>query len=463
MSTLPLQEMIQSVLADATSKLASAEESGKAKKLLSYEKKEHGGKLPSIAEEEAEKTASQDLTNPEYIEKLASAVDFIAVNTDSIEPSKTGPLAQALAKVAESVTGSSAGPGKGPGALDVTKAVGGTQSYKKDKPATEDAAASQAGKPLSTGGLPAGSTQLDNNMHKAPGGGGQVPKAKYPEKGPLVNLGKAKTAGAGAVTPAAMAKDIILEKLAGEDVMKSNISAPASANPLAGKGQLRSMQAGETAGSPSGGPTAGFGNQGRSLIASNKAAIDATKGQAKGPQKTQLKEVLDEPALSPKTDTTLKNNLRNTGAAGVKIAAARVLMQKIASGGCTCEKGGEKCQYCLLKEAAIRAGGSSKTANAIMGYGGGAGAAPPMGGSAGGGGAGGAMGGMAAMAQAGASADGCVCGNTGECRVCKLKAALAAAKAGGMVPGMAPAAGAHPAAGMGGAVEKDSMGAMGAC
>lgn len=427
-SSLPLQDMIRSVINNATEKLAEDHKAQeKVKKLISYEKQEHGH-IPSVAEEEAEKCASASTTDPDFIEKLASACDFIAENVDSIEAPAKGVLQQAVEKLAES--GSPAGAGKGPGALEVSKSIGGTQKYKKDKPATEDAAASQAKTPTQKHGLPGGATQIANNMDKAPGGGGVKPTGKYPDKGVLANT-KSKTASE-------IAREHILSKLAGEDVLKANISAARTANPLAGMGQLESADASKKLPAQAGGPTGDFGNQGRKHIQSNSAAIGYTKGDAKGPQKTQLKEVLDEPALSKKTDSKLEENLRNTGKAGVKIAAARAVLTKIAQEGCKCEGTGE-CRYCQLKGA--MKGQSEKTANAMMGYGGAGGAggmsggAPPppsmpsMGGMGGG---------MGAMAAAGASADGCQCGGTGECRVCKLKAALAAANAG--------------------AVEKDSMG-----
>lgn len=443
-TTLPLHNMIRSVIAGATEKLAADEgKSKKVQELISYEKKEHGGHIPSVHEEEVEdkeheKKASASYTDPMYIEKLASAVDHIAENVDSIEVTEPGPIAQALAKTAaEETKGSPAGPGKRPGALEIKGPTPGRQSYKKDHPATEDAAESEHGSPLSTAGKPGGKTQLENNMHKAPGNNsGEVPKTEYPEKGPLVNLKKT----------AEEAKEHILLKLAGEDVLKANISAPKTANPLAGKGQLESMKGGDAPPKASGGPTSGFGNQARDNISSNQKAIDYTKKDAKGPVKSQLAEVLDEPALSPKTDTTLKNNLRNTGKAGVKIAAARTLFAKVAAAGCTCGGKGE-CEFDLLKEAANRA--KQKTAN--MGMGGGMGAPAPMG--AGGGGMG-----MGAMAEAGAGADGCTCGNAGECRVCKLKAELAAAKAMGIAPQGAVPGGGAPATGHG-APEKDAMGA----
>lgn len=220
----------------------------------------------------------------------------------------------------------------------------------------------------------------------------------------------------------ASAVDLILQKLAGEDVMKANIDGGGTTSPLAGMGQLTTTQAGQASPHQAGDPTGGFGNQARSLIASNQAAIDATKRSAKGPVKKQLAELLDEPALSAKHDNKLQENLRSTGQAGVKIAAARAVLQKIAEEGCTCNDSGE-CRHCKIKTAMKKAKSEkSKTAAAV----GAQDSATML--STGGQPSGGA-GGQQPTAEAGEGADGCTCGNAGECRVCKLKAALAAARA----------------------------------
>jgi hypothetical protein len=86
------------------------------------------------------------------------------------------------------------------------------------------------------------------------------------------------------------------------------------------------------------------------LVGSNQAAIDYNKGQAKADPKSDLGDVLTEPALSSKTDKVLQKTLDHTGEAGGKISmaqdvtrvnAARAylsnLMAKVAA-----EKGGKK-------------------------------------------------------------------------------------------------------------------------
>jgi hypothetical protein len=276
-------------------------------------------------------------------------------------------------------------------------------------------------------------------MHDAPGGGDVKPTGHYSDKGPIVAGPTTKHAGVIA--------QLIMRKLAGEDVMKASIDGGGTSSPLAGMGQLTTTDASQASPGQSGDPVSGYGNQGRRLIQSNQAAIDYTKGDAKGPQKTQLKEVLDEPALSSSTDSKLEENLRNTGKAGVKIAGARATLEKVAAAGCTCVNINGECPFCSLQQklAAVAKGkGSEKKANAMMGGGGmGGGAMPPSPPSP--------M--MSSMADAGAGADGCTCAGAGECKVCKLKAALAAMKA--QAPMGAPEGGAPP-------VEKDSTMGMGA-
>lgn len=440
-SKLPIQQMIANAISSASEKLAednNAKDS-KVQKLLAYEKKEHGH-IPTPGEEEAEKLASA--TSEEWVEKLAAAVEFITENFESIEFPNKG----ILQKAAEEA-GSPQGAGKGPGALEVSKAIGGEQSYKKDHSKTHDASKSEAGASLSGSHSGDGKTQMENDMHHAPGGGSVAPTARYPEKGPLVAGPTAKHA-----SKQMTAKDIILAKLAGEDVLKANITAERSANPLAGMGQLESFDAEKAAPHQAGDHGEGFGNQARRLIASNQAAIDATKGDAKGPVKTQLGEVLDEPALTSSTDSKLEENLQNTGKAGVKIAAARGVLEKVAAEGCTCKTIDSECPYCNLKQKVAAAVQGKKDSTKVAMMGGMGAMAPSSTGGMGGGG-------MTPMADAGAGADGCTCGGIGECRVCKLKAALAAAKMqGGLMPGGAPQgmAGAAP----GPAGEKDSgMGA----
>ena len=76
-------------------------------------------------------------------------------------------------------------------------------------------------------------------------------------------------------------------------------------------------------------PTSGEGS-GRSLIETTEAAINYKKRDAKSPVIAALKEVLTEPAMSAAHDRVLQESLTNTSEAGVKIAATRALLKKIA-------------------------------------------------------------------------------------------------------------------------------------
>lgn len=87
-------------------------------------------------------------------------------------------------------------------------------------------------------------------------------------------------------------------------------------------------------------------------LQSNEAAIDLTKAEAMAVPKKQLGEVLEEPAMSSATDKTLDNALGAdvVDEAGAKVAAARSILQKLASRGCTCstDSSNEPCQACKV-------------------------------------------------------------------------------------------------------------------
>jgi len=200
MSVLPLQDMIAGAIKTASAKIASEahKEPEKVKKLLAYEKKEHGH-IPSPHEEEVEceskeKMAYAALISDDHVEKLASAVDFLATHLGDI--AAPGPIAQALAKTAmkPGAGGGTAGgksvpnPASAAGALETTQAIGGSQKYTKNK-AKGEQAEDEHNKGLERNeGNPHGAkTHLETNYHEAPGNNhGSVPHHEYPAKGPLV-------------------------------------------------------------------------------------------------------------------------------------------------------------------------------------------------------------------------------------------------------------------------------------
>jgi hypothetical protein len=442
-SNLPLQEMLAGVVRSATEKLAAAEANGHREPW-----------------EEEEETSTQEeenagLTDSSYVEKLASACDFLAENIDSIEAPNRGVLGSAIAKMAGEAMPPEA---SSAGALHAEAAMNGEQKYKKDKPkAGFDSAASEANTPTSAAELPGGATQLDNNMHSPPGGGsGKTPTKEYPKAGPL-HAGPTKTAGTaaellerlkgggkkylelakdnkkalgvgaagGAVlgggtvaalkggkekkascekcgnvkcacmgkTAGELARQAILAKLAGEDVMTSNVSSSKSGGPLVGDGEMDAHKAEEVPSNPTDG--SGYGNQQRGMVGSNDAAINYSKGDAKKPRAKELAEVLKNPAFSPKHDGKLHEQLQNAGQAGVKIAGAQrreLLKQAAASGkltqemvdrikvasmedgsdGCTCAGEGS-CKVCKLKALKDESAKTSMTGMDAGGMGGGMG------------------------------------------------------------------------------------------
>lgn len=302
---LPLQDMISGVLNDAKSKLA-AEEKKEEKKVPPFMKKKEESKedkKEDKKEESKEKMSSAiDFSDSSEIEKLASAVDFIGdtymkIAADSVE--NGGEAHQGgtvLATIAQHK---------------------GVQAYKKDQskshnvPMTTPLQADPSQGPAAT--------QAQNNHAKAPGG------PAYPAKGVL------KTGSAVKTATNATSLNYILSKMAE--------SAPG--------GMTLDSKSGEGPKPPSG--PAG-GNDARGPLESNQAAINMKKVDGKKPQKRMLAEVLSEPAYSKAQDSKVHENLQNASKGGVKIAEARVLLQKIAEEGCKCSDAGT-CKYCKMKAA----------------------------------------------------------------------------------------------------------------
>lgn len=64
-------------------------------------------------------------------------------------------------------------------------------------------------------------------------------------------------------------------------------------------------------------------SQVNSMLSSNQAAIDYTKGEAKADPKSDVDQVLEQPALTRSGDSVLHKVLDNTSQAGVKISASK--------------------------------------------------------------------------------------------------------------------------------------------
>lgn len=325
---LPLQDMIKNTIDGARAKLAAAEgKDEKAKKLLKYEEKEHGH-IPSPKEEEAEKkekkaSAMIDVSNPDEIEKLASALDAVAEQMEKDATFLGGEKKQ------------------GGETLPVGGPVAGKQPYKKDSSKAHNVPMSTGLEHASDG---AGNNNVPTDEKKTPGGKG----AKYPANGVL-----RKTASEDIKAKLEAKKEGKSEKKDEKDEKKEEAEKKASAVDFILSKVAESKQGGETLDSKSGEGPKPAAAPGRQLIASNSAPAKATKREAKAPVKKPLSEVLTEPAMSAAHDSKVNENLRNASKGGVKIAAAvaKTYLAKIASEGCTCSGKGE-CKYCKMKEAA---------------------------------------------------------------------------------------------------------------
>lgn len=107
-----------------------------------------------------------------------------------------------------------------------------------------------------------------------------------------------------------------------EPLLQSN---PGSPSPLMQGSEVGVNTPRETA------PTTGEAS-GRQHLSSNEAAIAATKGKTKKPNVVAaMNELLTEPAMSSAHDKTLQQSLDNASGAGVKISAARELIERFAN------------------------------------------------------------------------------------------------------------------------------------
>ena len=283
----------------------------------------------------------KDKTASSYVEKLASAVSC---------------LNELFFKGAEETN---TGPGKGPNTIEtnLTTPPGGTgkQSEIFGQATPQSQPPKNPGHDPKTPGQTTPATALETTINTPPGGkedwthkdkmkqssvvqrlrttlnkmaeesveheAGETPKVEKAEEKAEKKVEEKK---ASAVTRVLS----VMNKMAGEDVAPAHISASHKDNPP------------DSSKSEEGVPSQpGEVNKQKSMITSNQAAINFKKQQAKAVPKARMGEVIDEPAQKKSTDPVLHQNLDATGQAGVKIssatkvAAARVLLQKIAEEG----------------------------------------------------------------------------------------------------------------------------------
>lgn len=306
-----LQSMVESALADVRTKLASADEKDKAEKKMAppfMKKDDKGEKKEEKKEGDKEKKSSAgiDFSDADDLNALTEALDFVG---------------EKIAADASFMGGESHQGGE---TLPTMKMVAGKQPYKHDKSKAHNVPMSTG---MQAGDAKSATTQVPNDHAKAPGG------SPFPKKGVM------KTAAEGVMAKIEAAKkkggDKKEEKKEEKKEKDEGSEKKSSAEFIISK--LAEMKGGgETLDSKSGaGPKPSNdskgGNNVRSHIESNQAAINMKKVDGKAPQKKMLSEVLTEPAMSKSHDSKVHENLRNASKGGVKIAAVKAYLQKIAS------------------------------------------------------------------------------------------------------------------------------------
>ncbi len=349
-----LQQMVKAAM-DGT--LAKADINAEAARQLAT----HRGETSAVKTASA---PSPEHYSTEHITKMAAALDFIA---DQV-------------KVADS--GSTQSPGQGPGALRVMEAAStGTvleagqsgEAIGKDQvpknPPTQ-------GEEVQVGNANTGMQTNDDMMH------GEQPISPIKNQtaplssktagalfeANLARLGLSKTAKKAAPpapksAPKGKAPIKALRKMAEDAINPAQISGGKAVPPDASEsGQDVPTQPSDVR------------SQASSMLGSNDAAIHYTKGQAKADPKSDVNQVLSQPALTRAGDSVLHEAFDNTEAAGtkfssaqsslagdsVKVAAARVLLSKLLEK--TAADKGEK------KEKKSMMGGAPTSPSAASGF-----------------------------------------------------------------------------------------------
>lgn len=290
-----LHEMISSVISSAQTKLAAE---GEEKKVLPFMKKKEDKKDEKKEDSKEKKSSFDD------IDKLASALEEVGT------------------KIASDATYLGTEKKQGGETLANMKPVSGTQPYKHDKSKAHNVPMHTPEQKAEVGAA----TQVQNDHAKAPGG------PAYPKKGVLKTAAEGVMAKIEALKKKDEPKE---EKKEDKKEEKADSKEKKSAalqfildkmSEAKGGGEILTDDKVKTS-PPS---DSKGGNNVRGPLESNMAAINMKKVDGKGPQKKMLAEVLTEPAYSKAHDSKVHENLRNASKGGVKIAAAKALLQKIA-------------------------------------------------------------------------------------------------------------------------------------
>ncbi len=308
-----LQDLVKSAMVESAERVRINEEARTQAQNL-------GEKVASATAPVAE---SRELVGQD-VEKLASALDFLAGELETKEGSFGGPY-----NLHASAAASDLPPG--------------VSAAKASTPLPDKKGEGVHTIPMRPGTQPGTGSLMENNLNHRPGGkekmvlknaGADVVslvRAKLAsdeaEKKETEGLNQAekgveKAKDAHESEPenkkASALADYLLSrtKAAGEKVAEDAINP---ARITAGRAVPPEASA---SGQPGGQPAGGAPQGPTGLIESNTSAANYTKGQSHGPRREELKKYFNEPALSAQHDHVLQDAFAHTGEAGPKIAAA---------------------------------------------------------------------------------------------------------------------------------------------
>lgn len=330
-----LQDMVKAAMAGAAERITASDEAVRyGDKIASASCKDCG---KSDCKGEEHKTAS---VSTDYAEKFASALEYALPFLKEAEVS----------------------PGTGPGALEVS------ETTRQDK-IPEHHGQANAQPPMRPGeqkAVAGPANQMANDAHRAPGGSehqkvaskvlkalSKVAEDKELEKKETEGMnaaqkGLAKAEAAhkeenGEKKEEKKASPDFIEGLA-DGLIRFKKEAEDRINPAKISGgpakdsELHTSAAGEAGGAPVGGPPKGP----TGLVGSNDSAINYNRAQARAGRKGEMDKYINEPMMSGKNDSTLKDVLTHASAAdgnkfagaaahdaAVKTAAARALLAKL--------------------------------------------------------------------------------------------------------------------------------------
>ena len=283
----------------------------------------------AVGRAEVESEASRQAAN--MGEKVASATSAPEAG-EKVAYDQVMKLADAVEFIVEEFA-KEAMPGEGPGALTVTESPGGASL--PDKKGQSHHAVPTSTPLQSAGKGPA--TQMQNDMDHRPGGsqtqqtamkGSKHASAIREASAKLASedkeLEKKETEGLSQVE-----KGLEKAEKAHEQEKKASIAdrirAAAGETKVAEDAINKAQISAGAAVAPDtreSGQSGGASPQGASMVASNEAATNLTRREAKAEPKSDMKAYVTEPALSASTDSVLQAAFSHTGEVGAKVASA---------------------------------------------------------------------------------------------------------------------------------------------